>query len=476
VGFVKNAGMEEIQTPEGRAKALAYQTWMNRAGGLITPAQGRFNERYRQGPQRGMTHGEAANQFEKMWREVSPQVREKYARQAGVVKPVEKRESAKDMYARQRDSRMKDQAYRLGGKEGVKAYESGARKPHDRDGNGVPDMIQRVPTAASKPTTMSFEQLTDPKQEFQAVGDGSSAATGWKPTVGEDGKPIKATDTTPGSVWGGINTMNDAIRTQNARNQVAAGNSADAAKIKSIQAKGAENLQGQGQQRAGDVAANRAAADAARSAETRRQAGLAPAPVAPLPTRPAASTRAQNIADSGGDMSKLATDDRVAVQGGVVNKTPPDLAKREPSFVPAAKPPRINSLTGLPFGARPGETTGLDAGQAATANRMAGERAAQGRPVATARDMAGADNAMRSQGMVVRTPAAKPVIGPARMAETPRSDGYVARGVIEAGRMQAENIRNDTTGAPRAVPVGASPVVRPTTQLQKPNRFALVRR
>ncbi len=442
--------MEEIQTPEGRAKALAYQTWMNRAGGLITPARGRFNERYRRGPQRGMTHGEAANQFEKMWREVSPQVREKYARQAGVVKPVEKRESAKDMYARQRESRMKDQAYRVG--------------------------VPATATAAAKPTTMSFEQLTDPKQKFEAVGDGSSAATGWKPTVGEDGKPIRATDTTPGSVWGGINTMNDAIRTQNARNQVAAGNSADAAKIKSIQAKGTENLQMQGQQRAGGVAANRAAADAARVAETRRQAGLAPAPVAPLPTRPAASTRAQNIAESGGDMSKLATDDRVAVQGGVVNKTPPDLAKREPSFVPAVKPARINSLTGLPFGARPGETTGLDAGQAATANRMAGERAAQGRPVATARDMAGADNAMRSQGMVVRTPAAKPVIGPPRMAETPRSDGYVARDPITAGRMQAENVRNDTTGAPRAVPVGASPVVRPTNQLQKPNRFALVRR
>jgi hypothetical protein len=417
-----------------------------------------------------MTHGEAANQFEKMWREVSPQVREKYARQAGVVKPVEKRESAKDMYARQRESRMRDQAYRVG----VPATATAAAKP-----TTITPIPKNTPISQLDPsktygpaTTMSFEQLTDPKQEFQAVGDGSSAATGWKPTVGEDGKPIKSFG--PGSF--GFSFKDDA---QSA--------------VNFIHGRGFKpNTPPAAPTPPAPVATDRPQfarrGGASPSAVAARGTVQTPGPFANAARRGGTSVSGQQgrISSGASPSAPIEVRNQVAANAGVKPVMPDQVAAPAPAPTVAKKP-----LGATPAGM---ELTGMKGGvpQYTPIEEVYGERALTKPPMLPKSDndiradyqnrnqtpmmRNGADNAMRSQGMVVQSPVAKPVVGPARMAETSRSDGYVARGVIEAGRMQAENVRNDTTGAPRAVPVGASPVVRPTNQLQKPNRFALVRR
>ena len=96
-------------TPEGRAKALAMETWMNRGGPL---SRGRNKDKFARGPMRGKTYGEAANEFERMWARVSPSVKDKYASQArDILSPSEKRdqlpaparpETAAEMQKRQR--------------------------------------------------------------------------------------------------------------------------------------------------------------------------------------------------------------------------------------------------------------------------------------------------------------------------------------------------------------------------------------
>jgi hypothetical protein len=101
---------------------------------------------------------------------------------------------------------------------------------------------------------------------------------------------------------------------------------------------------------------------------------------------------------------------------------------------PAAQGPRINRLTGLPFGAMPGETAGLNPDQVANADRMAADRKAQGAPTATPRDIAGAQRGMERDGvtsigsLTAGAPRAIPVSRPAPVTgPTPRADGYQAR-------------------------------------------------
>lgn len=434
-------------------KAAAFDRWMAQGGGLIDSsgrARGSRREIYRQGPQKGMTYDQARQKFESMWGSASPAIRAKYEARATVpaTKP-ERRESAKDMYARQRDTRMRDQAYRMGGKEGLRAYDerkanTSARKPFDQDGNGVPDMIQRVPTAASKPPTMSFEQLTDPKQKFEAVGDGSSAATGWKPTIGEDGKPL------------GNNILNPAI---------------------------------------GNASLSPVVGDASNNPKPGDMVGASTGTPGPA-RRGGTSVSGQKgrISSGASPSAPVAVRNQVAANAGVKPVMPDQVA------APAATP----TVAKKPLGATPAgmELTGMKGGvpQYTPIEEVYGERALTKPPMLPKSDndiradyqnrnqtpmmRNGADNAMRSQGMVVQSPVAKPVVGPARMAETPRSDGYVARDPITAGRLQAENVRNDTTGAPRAVPVqspmgspiyGRPTVAAPTTILQKPAQFAAPR-
>ena len=129
----------------------------------------------------------------------------------------------------------------------------------------------------------------------------------------------------------------------------------------------------------------------------------------------------------------MPTDERMHAQGKVNGgSTPVVKAPPTPTALPTvSKPGRINPLTGMPFGAMPGETAGMTPDQVANAGAMAAQRAAQGTPAATPRDIAGAQRTMESAGvtpvgsMTRNAPRAVPVVAPApptfaqRMRVTP---------------------------------------------------------
>jgi hypothetical protein len=136
----------------------------------------------------------------------------------------------------------------------------------------------------------------------------------------------------------------------------------------------------------------------------------------------------------------------------------PQVAATKPALVPAgeAKYPgqRVDGLS---------RQSSLDARMAVYAPKEGEELvgmkggipqyAPKSAPVAaTPRDMAGADNAMRSQGMALRTPTAAsmprgPASQPVAAGPTKRADGYVARSPIEDTRMQMARVPTAPTAA-----------------------------
>lgn len=463
--------------PEARGKAAALDAWLARGG---QPFRG--SGKYKKGPFKGKTIDEARAQFETMWAKAPDAVKNKYASRSlkTDLAPIE-REAA--------------------------APKTPVKKPSQPDFSKEQMKPAAAPQAAAG---LSFEQLTDPAQQFQPIGtdlnqDGqindadaqanaaavaqaqqppatqpiqtaeqeaaalaavAMEAGGLRQPGGQAPPPVeRPTDTAPGSVWGGINTMNDAIRTQNARDQVSATDPNAATVISGMQTQGAGNLQTQGQSNAGEVAAARAQAEAQRAAETRQQAGLppikqptapAPAPVAPAaaaptpppivnpaapapfvgppaPGAPASPAEAPYVplpppaTQMGGRGSvggtspsgiqgrqgtgaspsaPVAVRNQVAANAGVPAVMPDQAAAPMPAPTQVAAPPvarpKINSLTGLPFGYRPGDA--VDPAQAAAAAESVsnqGSATAFGGIQARPSDIAAADNAMRAQGMYV---------------------------------------------------------------------------
>lgn len=62
-----------VAVPENRAKAAAFDRWMAQGG-----RPGRKSGKFLTGPQKGMTYDQAKQQFEGMWAGASPEVRAKY--------------------------------------------------------------------------------------------------------------------------------------------------------------------------------------------------------------------------------------------------------------------------------------------------------------------------------------------------------------------------------------------------------------
>lgn len=419
-------------------KAAAFDRWMAQGGGLRNKYAGgrgdpelRGRTEFRQGPMKGMTMDQARQKFEQMWGSASPAIREKYEKRAtvsvGATKP-ERRESAKDMYARQRESRMSDQAYRVGGKEGLRAYEerkanTTARKPYDKDNNSVPDMIQRPAEVVAKPAAAPVaDQVNIGTPEEQARVAGLLAEGEGFQTAGTNDSGMQAAVAMERSMldplpWDSVATRGLKKMTRGVGNVIAS-----------------MSHEEQNRRRNERIAAIRAAEMPASQKASAPAFVGPPAPVPtpasapmvvapPVPGSPADPTPGKMPAPGTPVTPGMATDERMHAQGktnvgGVpIEKKPVDLAARESSAAPVvAKPPRINSLTGLPFGARPGETAGLNPAQRATADRMAVDRAAQGIPVARPSDIAGAQRTMERDGvtapgsMTYGAPRATPVV------------------------------------------------------------------
>jgi hypothetical protein len=167
----------------------------------------------------------------------------------------------------------------------------------------------------------------------------------------------------------------------------------------------------------------------------------------------------------------VAVRNEVAANAGV-KPVMPDQVAAAPAAAPqvaATKPTRINSLTGLPMGYRPGDAVAAPQQKAAdeSVNNQRTTEAFGGIEARPA-DIAAANGAMRSQGMVVRAPTAAsmprgPASQPVAAGPTKRADGYVARSPIEDTRMQMASER----AARERVPTAANP---PGLKLVGPKR------
>jgi len=141
-----------------------------------------------------------------------------------------------------------------------------------------------------------------------------------------------------------------------------------------------------------------------------------------------------------------------------------------PQSPPPARMPRINRLTGMPFGANPGETQGMTPDQVATANRMQQERAAQGAPSARPSDIKGADNSMREMGLNPPPPPriGKPVKPPTYLEKSqinrPRT---VVTDTVEGRAAQELRRQNEINRNPSTVNPPGMRLVGPKIPLDK---------
>ena len=85
MGAVNNAGMSEIIPVLELGKARAKEAFLAGSGRVINPSRNADTRqvRYRMGRHRGKTPDQVDSEFERLWGSVNPKVREKYAKMAG---------------------------------------------------------------------------------------------------------------------------------------------------------------------------------------------------------------------------------------------------------------------------------------------------------------------------------------------------------------------------------------------------------
>lgn len=126
--------------PEGRGRAEAMRTFLARGGTMTKSGV------FRSGPMKGKTIDQAKTMFEDRWASVDGRVKDKYAARArDVLSPSEKAM----MYPLTRPA----------ARPTASAPRTAAAPAFDRDGNGVPDMIQRP--ASSKPSSATMVPGSD---------------------------------------------------------------------------------------------------------------------------------------------------------------------------------------------------------------------------------------------------------------------------------------------------------------------------
>ena len=155
--------MTETLIPEGRAKAEAMRTYLARGGGLS-----RARGVYHSGPMRGKTQAQAEMMFEDHWQRVGSGVKEKYAKRANnVLAPSERLIAGLNPVGSQTEitpvSVQKRQT-QLG----------------DKDGNGIPDMIQRIPGV--NPSTGTASPAIRPQFSGRSTTGASPSAMPVSPT------------------------------------------------------------------------------------------------------------------------------------------------------------------------------------------------------------------------------------------------------------------------------------------------------
>ena len=427
---------EEVQVRMEPGKAAAFDRWMAQGGQLPgVESRGRGGRKvgiYSQGPMKGMTYDQAKQKFEQMWGSASPEIRAKYdARAAGPAPRIGNAElNASRPGETPAQTKARQKASRMGVKTPTAARPASDKKAVDAGGPvavGTPEERARVAAMVSEGEGFATAD----------TGDGGMRAAA----------AMEAAAKESGGYKFGFNIRKD---------------------VEAV----ANGVHGRG------FAPNPAKAQAAPPSGE--------APSAPAATgRPSggypvgrgrvggvsASGQQGRISTGASPSAPVAVRNEVAANAGV-KPVMPDQVAAAPAAAPqvaATKPTRINSLTGLPMGYRPGDAVAAPQQKAAdeSVNNQRMTEAFGGIDARPA-DIAAANGAMRSQGMVVRAPTAAsmprgPASQPVAAGPTKRADGYVARSPIEDTRMQMANER----AARERVPTAANP---PGLKLVGPKR------
>lgn len=330
--------MAQTIIPNAAGKAAAFSTYIARGGERVSKGGSKKpGFRYTEGPMKGKTYGQALSSFESKWEKAGPGVKDKYAKRESAsvtLAPMEQRELGKDYKPNASMSRRATAETNETDSDEMVGKSSGWFKAGGGEGGGVPAGGKKTVNPAATPgagrgtpvkkatqagvdapqTGPSFEALTDPNQEIQSIGDGSTRENNFTPTVGADGKPVKYKF--------GHNFPKDMEAIGNA-------------------------VHGRGFQPNPKPATVNPAATPGAGRGTPVKAPDAAAPPAQVgPPKPRGLTpqRQQNITDAGGDTSKLSSDDRMFVEGktregGVpVDKAPPSPTTRSDDPENSGKP------------------------------------------------------------------------------------------------------------------------------------------
>ena len=329
-----------VAVPENRAKAAAFDRWMAQGG-----RPGRKSGKFLTGPQKGMTYDQAKQRFEGMWGSAPDALKEKYAKRAGdetqmapSQRPVAEKVDMSPLAVQKRRMAAYGHEFDANGRAVPIGQKTAARPAYDKDGNGIPDMIQRPATVNPAATSGAGrgKPIGTPEERAkvsQMVAEGGDYATafvgvpGTVPTEAFQDMGMRAAAAYDRMQQDNATPHLAGVRDEKAAADKAAADRQAAAKVAEVKAMQEKQVK--------DERARLGLADPAPApSPVAATPAPAPAPTAPIqPMGPPASA-----------------------------KTPATPAAPYGQPVIGGGAPKINRLTGLPFGYRPGDSTdGMDA-------------------------------------------------------------------------------------------------------------------
>ena len=177
-----------VAVPENRAKAAAFDRWMAQGG-----RPGRKSGKFLTGPQKGMTYDQAKQRFEGMWGSAPDALKEKYAKRAGdetqmapSQRPVAEKVDMSPLAVQKRRMAAYGHEFDANGRAVPIGQKTAARPAYDKDGNGIPDMIQRPATVNPAATSGAGrgKPIGTPEERAkvsQMVAEGGDYATAAPP-------------------------------------------------------------------------------------------------------------------------------------------------------------------------------------------------------------------------------------------------------------------------------------------------------
>lgn len=361
--FGSFSGMSQEQAP---GFAAALDRLMAQGGNLRETKKGMV---YTKGRLKGMTVDEAQEYGKNLWSGAADSVKDKYAYRARDFQaPSERVQEKRDMsYAGMRQRRMQGYA-------DAQSSRMGSPGPLQQD------MDRRNPAKSEKPRSM-FDELTDgpaiPDGGALSIGDGSSAENGYTPQTKSDGTKLDGGIVDQSQISRAIPTSNPDMSSPVSRAVEGVGEMIGNAATSVANFVTSPFRADVNAAKSAKVASDNQAAYKARldSEAKARQAEIDKVNGVSTPEMPETSATAGMSTDD-----RMRAEGKVNPRGSAANNAPVNTAPSAPVMGTGTpgKAPRINSLTGLPMGYRPGDALpqGASSGMQGTASASVGRQQA----------------------------------------------------------------------------------------------------